>query len=185
MDITTIQGGKGICDPDLCHGHLLQKDSVKSYLKHLGCEFLRSCVKGSGSFDRLAVDYKHQSGLAGPISAFVTAVTVSRARLSMDGKGAWTASSFTKRFWRSLKVEVVTLKVTDSVAEATPWVNRTIDKVNSILPHTSHGDKHLMGFNHQHQQKYSLWHPRKTSQTTYFSAKPVTQTRASIFILLL
>ena len=28
-DITTILGGKGLCDSDLCDGHLQQKESVK------------------------------------------------------------------------------------------------------------------------------------------------------------
>ena len=34
--------------------------------------------------------------------AFVTAVTVSGAKLSMFGKGAWIANSFMKIFWRGL-----------------------------------------------------------------------------------
>jgi putative transposase len=37
--------------------------------------------------------------------AFVAAVATSGARLSMDGKGAWTDNIFIERFWRSLKYE--------------------------------------------------------------------------------
>ena len=39
-----------------------------------------------------------------PSGAFVAAVAASGARLSMDGKGAWTDNIFIERFWRSRKV---------------------------------------------------------------------------------
>ena len=45
--------------------------------------------------------------------AFVAAVAASGARLSMDGKGAWTDNIFIERFWRSLKYEEVYLRAYD------------------------------------------------------------------------
>ena len=50
--------------------------------------------------------------------ACVAAVDASGARLSMDGKGAWTDNTFIERFWRSLKYEEVYLRACDSVADA-------------------------------------------------------------------
>ena len=46
--------------------------------------------------------------------AFVAAVATSGARLSMDGKGAWTDNIFIERFWRSLKYEEVYLRAYDT-----------------------------------------------------------------------
>ena len=44
-------------------------------------------------------------GLLLPPGSFVAAVTVSGAKLSMDGEGAWTDNILTERFWNSLKVK--------------------------------------------------------------------------------
>ena len=71
--------------------------------------------------------------------AFVAAVTESGAKLSMDGKGAWTDNIFIERFWRSLKYEEVYLKAYDSVADAKRSIRRYIENYNSIRPHASLG----------------------------------------------
>jgi putative transposase len=73
--------------------------------------------------------------------AFVAAVAASGARLSMDGKGAWTDNIFIERFWRSLKYEEVYLRAYDTVADAKRFINRYIYKYNTIRPHASLGGK--------------------------------------------
>jgi putative transposase len=73
--------------------------------------------------------------------AFVAAVATSGARLSMDGKGAWTDNIFIERFWRSLKYEEVYLRAYDTVADAKRWIYRYIDRYNTIRPHASLGGK--------------------------------------------
>jgi putative transposase len=69
--------------------------------------------------------------------AFVAAVATSGARLSMDGRGAWTDNIFIERFWRSLKYEEVYLTAYDTVADAKRWIYRYIEKYNTIRPHSS------------------------------------------------
>ena len=73
--------------------------------------------------------------------AFVVAVAASGARLSLDGKGAWTDNIFIERFWRSLKYEEVYLRAYDTVADADRFINRYINKYNTIRPHASLGGK--------------------------------------------
>jgi putative transposase len=73
--------------------------------------------------------------------AFVAAVAASGARLSMDGKGAWTDNIFIERFWRSLKYEEVYLRAYDTVADAKRWIYRYIERYNTIRPHSSLGGK--------------------------------------------
>jgi putative transposase len=73
--------------------------------------------------------------------AFVAAVAVSGARLSMDGKGAWIDNNFIERFWRSLKYEEVYLRAYDTVSDAKRWIYRYIEKYNTIHPHASLGGK--------------------------------------------
>ncbi len=73
--------------------------------------------------------------------AFVAAVAASGARLSMDGKGAWTDNIFIERFWRSLKYEEVYLRAYDTVADAKRWFYRYIERYNTIRPHASLGGK--------------------------------------------
>ena len=73
--------------------------------------------------------------------AFVAAVAASGAKLSMDGKGAWTDNIFIERFWRSLKYEEVYLRAYDTVADAKRFINRYIYKYNTIRPHASLGGK--------------------------------------------
>ena len=73
--------------------------------------------------------------------AFVAAVATSGARLSMDGKGAWTDNIFIERFWRSLKYEEVYLRAYDTVADAKRWIYRYIERYNTIRPHASLGGK--------------------------------------------
>jgi putative transposase len=73
--------------------------------------------------------------------AFVAAVAASGARLSMDGKGAWTYNIFIERFWRSLKYEEVYLRAYDTVADAKRWIYRYIERYNTIRPHASLGAK--------------------------------------------
>ena len=72
---------------------------------------------------------------------FVAAVATSGARLSMDGKGAWTDNIFIERFWRSLKYEKVYLRAYDTVADAKRWIYRYIERYNTIRPHSSLGGK--------------------------------------------
>ena len=73
--------------------------------------------------------------------AFVAAVATSGARLSMDGKGAWTHNIFIERFWRSLKYEEVYLRAYDTVTDAKRWIYRYIERYNTIRPHSSLGGK--------------------------------------------
>jgi putative transposase len=73
--------------------------------------------------------------------AFAAAVAASGARLSMDGKGAWTDNIFIERFWRSLKYEEVYLRAYDTVADAKRWIYRYIERYNTIRPHASLGGK--------------------------------------------
>ena len=61
----------------------------------------------------------------------------SGAKLSTDRKSAWTDNFLIERFWHALKVEVVYLPATDSVAEAKLCIGTTIDKVNAIRPHSA------------------------------------------------
>ena len=74
-----------------------------------------------------------------PPGAFVTAVTASGARISMDGKWAGIDNISIQPFWRSLKVEEVTLRAYDGVADTKRWIKRSIDRVNTIRPHASLG----------------------------------------------
>jgi len=73
-------------------------------------------------------------GLQFRSDTFVAAVATSGARLSMDGKGAWTDNIFIERFWRSLKYEEVYLRAYDTVADAKRWIYRYIDRYNTIRP---------------------------------------------------
>ena len=73
--------------------------------------------------------------------AFVAAVMESRARLSMDGKRAWTDNIIIERFWRSLKYEEVYLRAYDTVADAKRWIDRYIERYNTIRPRASLGGK--------------------------------------------
>ena len=41
MRITTIPGGKGLCDPGMRDGHLQSKESLQCHIQHTGCQFLR------------------------------------------------------------------------------------------------------------------------------------------------
>ncbi len=73
--------------------------------------------------------------------AIVAAVAGSGARLSMDGKGAWTDNIFIERFWRSLKYEEVYLRAYDTVADAKRWIYRYIERYSTIRPHAPLGGK--------------------------------------------
>jgi putative transposase len=59
--------------------------------------------------------------------AFVASFSASAARLSMDGKRAWTDNIFIERFWRSLKYEEISLWGYDAVADAKRFINRYIN----------------------------------------------------------
>jgi putative transposase len=73
--------------------------------------------------------------------AYVAAVAVSGAKLSMDERGAWTDNNFIERFWRSLKYAEVYLRAYGTVADAKRFINRHINKYNAIRPHASLGGK--------------------------------------------
>ncbi len=62
------------------------------------------------------------------------AAAASGARLSTDGKGAWTDNMFIERFWRSLKYEEVYLRAYDTVADAKRWIYRYIRQIQLDPP---------------------------------------------------
>jgi putative transposase len=75
---------------------------------------------------------------------FVDTVFTAKARLSMDGRGAWRAdlgfchNVFVERVWRSVKYECVYLKAYDSVSQARGDIARYIDWYNRERGHSSH-----------------------------------------------
>lgn len=82
-------------------------------------------VRSYGAPENINSDYGSQF----TIDAFVAALTASRARLSMHGKGALTDNIFTERFWRSLKYEEVYVRAYDTVTDAKRFINRHINDV--------------------------------------------------------
>ena len=85
-------------------------------------EAYTEAVRKYGSPDIINTDQGSQL----PSDAFVAAATESGAKLSMDGKGAWTDNIFIERFWQSLKYEEVTLRAYDTGADAKRWNYRYI-----------------------------------------------------------
>jgi len=72
---------------------------------------------------------------------FVDAVQEAKAKLSMDGKGAWRDNVFVERLWRSVKYERVYLKRYESVSEARRDVADYIQWYNTQRPHSSLQDQ--------------------------------------------
>ena len=72
---------------------------------------------------------------------FVSAVESAKAKVSMDGKGAWRDNVFIERFWRSLKYEEVYLKAYDNVADARKDLGRYVEFYNTRRPHSSLNDQ--------------------------------------------
>ena len=110
-----------------------------------------------------------------PQGAFVTAVTASAARLIMDGKGAWPDTSFIERFWCSLKVEQVTLRAYETLADAKRSIRTdTVDGVNASTM-SAHGIHRRPGKPLIFQQNLS--HKQEPAYKTYTDA---TTARGSI-----
>ena len=72
---------------------------------------------------------------------FVSAVESAKAKVSMDGKGAWRDNVFIERFWRSMKYEEVYLKAYDNVADARKDLGRYVEFYNTRRPHSSLNDQ--------------------------------------------
>ena len=80
--------GKRFYDPDLCHGHLQETDSVQSDRKRLGCKFLSSWLHISSSFVRLT----------GPIRD----VCGSRGDIGCEGQVGWKRGLDRQHFHRAI-----------------------------------------------------------------------------------
>jgi hypothetical protein len=131
--------GKGLCLPDMRDGHLQEKNTIQVISNTLDAGFCveayEEAVSLYGSPEIINIDQGSQF----TSDAFVAAVATSGARLSMDGKGAWTDNIFIERFWRSLKYEEVYQRADESVLEAKRSIHRYIDKYNSIRQRASLG----------------------------------------------
>ena len=72
---------------------------------------------------------------------FVSTVLDSGAKLSMDGKGAWTDNVFIERFWRTVKYEEVYLRAYETVSDARHHLDRYMTFYNTGRPHSSLNDR--------------------------------------------
>ena len=141
MDITYIPMAKGFvyltCVMDIYSRKILSSVISNTLDASFCVEAYLEAVRLHGAPDILNTDQGSQF----TSDAFVAAVATSGARLSMDGKGAWTDNIFIERFWRSLKYEEVYLRAYDTVADAKRWIYRYIERYNTIRPHASLGGK--------------------------------------------
>ena len=141
MDITYIPMAKGFvyltCVMDIYSRKILSSVISNTLDASFCVEAYVEAVRLHGAPDILNTDQGSQF----TSDAFVAAVATSGARLSMDGKGAWTDNIFIERFWRSLKYEEVYLRAYDTVADAKRWIYRYIERYNTIRPHSSLGGK--------------------------------------------
>jgi putative transposase len=141
MDITYIPMAKGFmyltCMMDIYSRKILSSVISNTLDARFYVESYTEAVRKYGSPDIINTDQGSQF----TSDAFVAAVATSGARLSMDGKGAWTDNIFIERFWRSLKYEEVYLRAYDTVADAKRWIYRYVERYNTIRPHPSLGGK--------------------------------------------
>ena len=141
MDITYIPMAKGFvyltCVMDIYSRKILSSVISNTLDASFCVEAYVEAVRLHGAPGILNTDQGSQF----TSDAFVAAVATSGARLSMDGKGAWTDNIFIERFWRSLKYEEVYLRAYDTVADAKRWIYRYIERYNTIRPHASLGGK--------------------------------------------
>ena len=141
MDITYIPMAKGFvyltCVMDIYSRKILSSVISNTLDASFCVEAYLEAVRLHGAPDILNTDQGSQF----TSDAFVAAVATSGARLSMDGKGAWTDNIFIERFWRSQKYEEVYLRAYDTVADAKRWIYRYIERYNTIRPHSSLGGK--------------------------------------------
>jgi len=141
MDITYIPMAKGFvyltCVMDIYSRKILSSFISNTLDASFCVEAYEEAVSLYGSPEIINTDQGSQFTSV----AFVAAVATSGARLSMDGKGAWTDNIFIERFWRSLKYEEVYLRAYDTVADAKRWIYRYIERYNTIRPHSSLGGK--------------------------------------------
>ena len=141
MDITYIPMAKGFvyltCVMDIYSRKILSTVISNTLDASFCVEAYEEAVTLYGSPEIINTDQGSQF----TCDAFVAAVAASGARLSMDGKGAWTDNIFIERFWRSLKYEEVYLRAYDTVADAKRWIYRYLERYNTIRPHASLGGK--------------------------------------------
>ena len=141
MDITYIPMAKGFvyltCVMDIYSRKILSSVISNTLDASFCVEAYEEAVSLYGSPEIINTDQGSQFTSV----AFVAAVATSGAKLSMDGKGAWTDNIFIERFWRSLKYEEVYLRAYDTVADAKRWIYRYIERYNTIRPHASLGGK--------------------------------------------
>ena len=141
MDITYIPMAKGFvyltCVMDIYSRKILSSVISNTLDASFCVEAYVEAVRLHGAPGILNTDQGSQF----TSDAFVAAVATSGARLSMDGKGAWTDNIFIERFWRSLKYEEVYLRAYDTVADAKRRIYRYIERYNTIRPHASLGGK--------------------------------------------
>jgi putative transposase len=69
--------------------------------------------------------------------AFVSRVTQTGARISMDGRGSWRDNVFIERLWKTLKYDHVYLHAYESVADARSKILTFLKWYNSDRPHSS------------------------------------------------
>ena len=73
--------------------------------------------------------------------AFVTRVTASDTRMSMDGRGRWLDNVFVERLWRSVKYEEVYIWRHDTVSELRAGLTRYFRYYNDERHHQSLNDR--------------------------------------------
>jgi len=141
MDITYIPMAKGFvyltCVMDIYSRKILSSVISNTLDASFCVDAYTEAVRLHGAPEIINTDQGSQF----TSDAFVAAVATSGAKLSMDGKGAWTDNIFIERFWRSLKYEEVYLRAYDTVADAKRSIYRYIERYNTIRPHGSMGGK--------------------------------------------
>jgi len=73
--------------------------------------------------------------------AFVSRVTASGARMSMDGRGRWLDNVFVERLWRSVKYEEVYIWRHETVSALRAGLTRYFAYYNEERPHQSLDDR--------------------------------------------
>jgi putative transposase len=141
MDITYIPMAKGFvyltCVMDIYSRKILSSVISNTLDASFCVDAYTEAVRLYGAPEIINTDQSSQF----TSDAFVATVVASGARLSMDGKGAWTDNIFIGRFWRSLKYEEVHLRAYDTVEVVKRCIYRYIERYNTIRPNASMGGK--------------------------------------------
>lgn len=94
--------------------------------------------------------YNSDQGSQFTSGTWIDVLTDAKAKISMDGKGAWLDNRMIERLWRSLKYECVYLNAFETGSDARAGIGKWMTFYNSERPHSTHG---LLTPNEAHASK--------------------------------